>query len=286
MVLFIAACGYPEKEESTEVKTVTIDSMHSYLSTLELQLPESAGSALSYSHTVMQTMDENRRDSAFILYRQFFYEVLIKQNELLEQNELFAQALSENRQDIKELEYFKKKLNENGMVMLQSEGSFYIDEHHNYLYDAFSPYVSEPIKKLLDLRKEEMKKGFSDDAMLLISFKEVGERVRNWEKLIEESRELKLQQEAKGYYNLYLSVFLTGLANSPVFDPQTNLLLPEVKQVYEDYIKTNGESKSGQIVSNYYSLLKKNNFKKTDEAENFINQNNLQVMTGIQPPTR
>jgi len=282
----VAACGYPKKEENAEMKTVTIDSMHSYLSTLNLQLPESAGSALSYTHTVMQTMDENRRDSAFILYRQFFYEVLIRQNELLEQNEMIVHALAENRPDVEELNFFKKKLEENGMIMLQAEGSFYIGEHQNYLYDAFSPYVSEPIKKLLDLRKDEMKKGFSEDAALLISYKEVGERVSNWEKLINEYPTLKLHQEANGYYNLYLSTFITGLANSPVFDYQTNILIPEVKEAYEDYINSNDDSKSRQIVSNYYSLLKNNNFKKTPEFGNFLHENNLQSMNGVQPPTR
>lgn len=286
LISIVVACGYPKKEENTEVKTVTIDSMHSYLTTLNLQLPESAGSALSYTHTVMQTMDENRRDSAFILYRQFYYEVLIRQNELLGQNEIFIRALNENREDNEELNYFKKKLEENGMIMLQSEGSFYIGEHQNYLYDAFSPYVSEPIKKLLDLRKEEMKKGFSEDAALLISFKEVGERLRNWGKLIDENPSLKLQQEANGYYNLYLSTFLTGLSNSPVFDNQTNALIPDVKDAYQDYIKSNNDSKSGQIVSNYYALLEKNNFKNSREAEAFLNDNNIKSMNDVQPPTR
>ncbi|MGI8893283.1 MAG: hypothetical protein ACR2GN_07455 [Bacteroidia bacterium] len=286
IVLSIASCGYPNKEENVKVETATIDSMHSFLTTLDLRLPESAGSALSYTQTIMQTMDEDRRDSAFILYRQFFYEVLIKQNEVLSQNEFIAGALAENKQDVEEVEYFRKKITDNGMVFLQSEGFFYIDEHHNYLHNAFSKFVSDPIKKLLEMRKEEMRKGFSEDGALLISFKEVGERLRNWEKLLEENPSLKLQDEGKGYYNLYFSTFLTGLDNTPAFNNQTQILVPEAQEAYEDYIKSYKETRSGEIVSAYYNMLQQNNFKKPEQLKNFLMENNITGMEGIQPPTR
>jgi hypothetical protein len=285
-IVLVAACGFPREEENTEVYTVTIDSMHSYLSTLDLRLPESAGSGLSYTQTVMQTMNEDRRDSAFVLYRQFFYEVLMKQNEVLSQSELIAQALAEERPQVEELEFFRKKISDNGMVFLQSEGTFYIDEHHNYLFNAFSQYVSVPVNKLLELRRDEMRKGFSEDAALLISFEEVGERVRNWEQLLEQNPTLKLQEEAKNYYNLYLSTFLTGLDNSPVFDRGTNKLLPEAKQAFEDYIKKYGESPGGKIVGGYYTILQQNNFLRSADLDNFLNDNNITGMRGIQPPTR
>jgi hypothetical protein len=285
-IVLVAACGFPREEENTEVYTVTIDSMHSYLSTLDLRLPESAGSGLSYTQTVMQTMNEDRRDSAFVLYRQFFYEVLMKQNEVLSQSELIAQALAEERPQVEELEFFRKKISDNGMVFLQSEGTFYIDEHHNYLFNAFSQYVSVPVNKLLELRRDEMRKGFSEDAALLISFEEVGERVRNWEQLLEQNPTLKLQEEAKNYYNLYLSTFLTGLDNSPVFDRGTNKLLPEAKQAFEDYIKKYGESPGSKIVGGYYTILQQNNFLRSADLDNFLNDNNITGMRGIQPPTR
>ncbi|MGI8893170.1 MAG: hypothetical protein ACR2GN_06885 [Bacteroidia bacterium] len=283
---FVAACGFPKEEENTKIETATIDSMHSYLTTLDLRLPESAGSGLSYTQTIMQTMDEGRRDSAFILYRQFFYEIMMQQNEILSENELVARALAENKQDVEEVEYFRKKIMDNGMIFLQSEGFFYIDEDHNYLHKAFSSYVSDPVKKLLEIRKEEMKKGFSEDAALLISFQELGERVRNWEILLEENPDLKLQQEAKGYYNLYLSTFLTGLDNSSVFDLRTNKIMPEAKEAYEEYINKHSNTKSGRTVSKYYSLLESNNFNKPGNLQEFLTENNIAGMDGVQPPTR
>ena len=290
-MMIMASCGFPDEKENTEVKTVTIDSMHSYLTTLDLRLPESAGAGLSYTTTIMQTMDEHRRDSAFILYRQFFYEVMMQQNKLLSENPLLMEALSSNEnpipeEPVNELDVLRKKLNENGMVILEAEGTFYIDEKADYLYEAFSPYVSEPIKKLLDIRKNEMQKGFAEDAGLLITFEEVGERIRKWEELLEENPTLKLQQEAMGYYVLYLSTFLTGLDNSSPFDPQTKKLKPEVKEEYEDYIKKYGESNSGKIISKYYTLLISNGLKKPENIDKFLEENNLHSMNGMQPPTR
>ncbi len=62
--------------------------------------------------------------------------------------------------------------------------------------------------------------------------------------------------------------------------------LPEIKQVYLDFINKNKDSESGKIVGKFYDLLSKNNFRLTEDLDDFYQQNQIESMKGVQPPTR
>ena len=73
--------------------------------------------------------------------------------------------------------------------------------------------------------------------------------------------------------------------NSPVFD-ENNKLDPEAKQLYERVIAQKSSRKSSKIISDYYNLLKANNFHQFKGIDKFLKANGLYSMLSMQPDTR
>jgi hypothetical protein len=129
-----------------------------------------------------------------------------------------------------------------------------------------------------------LEEGFSENSKLLISFQSLGDRIITWEKYLNKYSASSLSAEAKFSYHLYLNTFITGLDNSPV--TADDILLPEMKNVYSDYIQKNNNSESGKIVEKFYSIISKNNFRLTPELDDFYEENQIESMKGMEPPTR
>jgi hypothetical protein len=85
---------------------------------------------------------------------------------------------------------------------------------------------------------------------------------------------------------MYLAVFLTGIDNSRIFSFERKTLEPEVEKAYQYYLKTYKDTKSAGIISEYYSILKKNGMKESHDSRLFLKNKKLMPMIGIQPPTR
>ena len=144
--------------------------------------------------------------------------------------------------------------------------------------------MSHAIREFLLIRSKELEEGFSEDAKLLISYKSLGNRITRWEKYLNEYPASPLTAEAKFSYHLYLNTFITGLDNSPV--TKEDIFLPEMKNVYLDYINRNNNSESGKIVEKFYTIISNNNFHLSSAPDDFYNENQIESMKGMEPPTR
>ena len=150
----------------------------------------------------------------------------------------------------------------------------------------FKNRVSPDAKEYLAKRKDELKEGYSEDAGLLISFDALYDRIKRWENYQNHFPESHHTVEANYYYTSYLEMLITGMDNSRVFDLETNILLPEVKLLYEKIMNDNPESTTTKIITAYYSFLEHHNFTENDEIQDFLKENNLSTMLGIQPHLR
>jgi hypothetical protein len=224
------------------------------------------------------------KDSAFIDYRSFFYDVINSYYEIFWNNQSLVNKLNSNKNDDPEVLQLKKELDKNGLRLSKTEGGYYIDEQPNFLYNNFKDYVTQSIKEFLLIRSKELDEGFSENSKLLISFKSLGDRIVTWENYLNKFPASPLSAEAKFSYHLYLNTFITGLDNSPVAIDDN--LLPEIKNVYSDYIRENKNTESGKIVEKFYSIVSKNNFHLTADLDDFYEENQIESMKGMEPPTR
>ena len=224
------------------------------------------------------------KDSAFIEFRSFYYDVINSYYEIFSNNQDIINKLNANNNDDPQIKKLKLALEHNGLRLSKTEGGYYIDENPNYLYVNFKNFVSPPIFEYLFIRSKELEEGFTEKAKLLISFESLGDRISTWEKYLNKYPSSPLSAEAKFSYQLYLNTFLTGLDNSPV--AIDDILLPEMKNVYSDYIQKNNNFESGKIVEKFYSILSNNNFHLTSELDDFYNENQIESMKGMELPTR
>lgn len=224
------------------------------------------------------------RDSAFVEFRSLFYNVINNYSEIFWNNAELMKKVNEKLNDDPMVKTFKSDLDNNGLRLSITEGSYYIDEKPDYLINNFKSYVSPGVNEFLKIRSSELMVGFSEDAALLIPFRELGGRIITWQNYINKYPSTLLLAEAKFSYHLYLNTFLSGLDNSPI--AKDDVLLPEVKEVYSEFINKYRDTESGKIVEKFYNLLSGNNFRLPEDLDDFYKENQIESMTGMQPPTR
>jgi hypothetical protein len=167
-----------------------------------------------------------------------------------------------------------------------SEGIDYLDVLPDYFYDSFSNRVSASVKQYLFIRKTELAQGFTEDTGLLISFDELYKRVKRWEKFLNDYPNTVYRAQAEDNYTTYLETLLTGMDNSRIFDFDKNVLLPEVKTIYEKAMTDGPNSKTAKIITDYYNFLGRHDFKENDSIPKFLSEHKLSTMLAVQPDNR
>lgn len=167
-------------------------------------------------------------------------------------------------------------LNLYSLKVYMSEGSYYTGPDPELFYNVFHRKASASLIYYLTLQKKDLKEGLADDNMLLISYSQLYERIEAWGLFIAtQPANGFLQQEAMRTYRSDLSILLHGLGNTVIFDTEKETLNPEIKTLYENIIAIGKDPVSKKIITDYYSFLAKNDFKKTKGVNTFLNQYNI-----------
>jgi len=220
-------------------------------------------------------LNQAEKDSVYVLFSSAFDKAIASLNDsLYSQYKELVDKLEKNTQDA-QIQDFKKSINACGADLLTTEGSFYIGERFDYLYNLFKGNVSPALENYLKIRSNELKTGFSEDAGLMISWEDLYSRVINWEDFIGKYPDFFLNEQAEFEYKNYLITLLSGMDNTPVFDFETYELTPEVKILYQKIISENRDRKSTKIISEYYNLLKINGFKQPEDFQRFFDEHGL-----------
>lgn len=261
------------------------ESFKKYINGLDDKDPASIPFALDYIKTCISP-DLAEKDSVLLLFNVKFYKVSNTLSNSLESKYADVLKQMEDKPHAPKLLALNDNLKVCGIGIFSTEGNYYLDILPDYLYENFHARVSDAAKAYLSIRKDELKKGFSEDAGMLIGFEELYQRVKRWDKFLNDYPPNIYTVEANNYYTDYLETLLTGMDNSRVFDMDNNVLLPEVKAIYEKAMKEETNSKTSQLISSYYSLLARHDFKQTDSVDVFLKENHLSTMLGVQPATR
>lgn len=138
-------------------------------------------------------------------------------------------------------------------------------------YKEFSNMVTADIKDYIDIKAVESNKPSAEDAALIITPDEVFNRAMASESFIKKYSDSERIAEVKKMYGLYAADFLYGQNNTPAFDYQTKLLNKSFKESYEKILLNSSDSNLVKTVQEYLPMLKKNNYKRTAEVENYLN---------------
>ncbi len=223
-ILLVSGC----REDKVENE---LSSYEYYLDSLNFDIVHSIPAAVKYYQVRIRTLPIEKRDSAFFVFNQFYYKVKFKLNDSLMYDLDLLNKLSDkafNKDSI--ATGFKKIIKENGFKLFQSEGYFYVEESPDFLYSRFGKYVSPSISEYLKFRRNELKEGFAEDAVLMIPMLKVAQRIINWEKYLIKFPNSFYAEQVNSYLGMYVNALLGGLDNSPIFD-ENKKLIPEIKKL-------------------------------------------------------
>jgi len=234
----------------------------------------------------LSTFKNADRDSVYVLFDNVVNTAVNNFNDSLELN--YSTLLHRANRKIVDLEItkFKRCLDMCGLILLRTEGEDYVDVNYDYYYKLFKGRVSPALTDYLKIRKKELRQGFSEDAELVISFHQLYKRVITWEKFNMKYPDFFNREDAQNNYATYLSTLITGMDNSPLFDYDTGRLFPEIYNLYLKIISRHDSLKSTRVIQAYFNLLSTSDFKMPNQLDQFLKDNELFSMLGMQPENR
>lgn len=281
------------------VRPLSLSEYQNYLNTLDRSNPAAVAGGIRVLEQSIPLYSLNDADQAFLAFNTYFVEALNHCNETFWQNEALVSKLKaatkgltpakafeflnnpSSMQKDPEIRNLVEQVNACGFVIINREGTFYFDENADFLYNHFSKYLSVSLRDFLNLRRREVVEGFTEDNDLLISFTRIGERIIDWENYLNNHPDSPLQELANYHYQLYLGTFLFGIDNTKTFERKR--LKPEIGMIYEKFIKRFAKTKSADLINRYYEILKANDLKYTKAVENFLRDNQVQILPGFEP---
>lgn len=286
----------PDKEPT---QPLSLTDYQNYLITLDRANPSAVASGIRVLELSIPHFSVNEADQSFLAFNTYYVEALNHCNETFWQNDRLVAKLRTGTQGLSaskiheylnkpsslqkdpEIQKLVQQTNSSGFILMIHQGSFYFDENSDFLYNRFSKYLSVSLRDFLDLRRREKAEGFMEDAELQISFTKIGERIIDWETYLNKYPDSPLKELAIYHYQLYLSAFLFGIDDTKAFERKR--LKPEIIKVYEDFQLRFAKTRSANLISRYYKVLRTNDFKYTKAAEKFLYDNQIQILPGFEP---
>ena len=136
-------------------------------------------------------------------------------------------------------------------------------------YKKYSSYAAPDIKAYIDIMSVESGKVPAKDAALVIGWDEVLKRALNQEKFISQYPESVKINDVKQLYKKYISFVVFGTNNTPLFSYDSKTMADGAKSVYLKAVAGNENSKLLETLRMYLEVLKKGNYRLTEEVEKF-----------------
>lgn len=168
-----------------------------------------------------------------------------------------------------ELKKYLSEILQCGYKIITTEGQYYPIKNYEYL-KKYNDYVTDDIREYINIKSLDSSHPSTSDAALVISWDEVFRRALKSEIFLRKYPSSLKAEDIKQQYLFYAATYLYGSVNSPSFDYINNELSNEL---LESYIKVSSDkSLEGdlvEIIKEYLNVLKKHNYKLTDQVENY-----------------
>ncbi len=213
--------------------------------------------------------DTLTRDSIFVVFDDFFTRAA---EGYLENNEEVNIQLGD-APSLETVNLWRSKFAACGIQLKSVEGTFSLEPRTGYLLDNFGPALSVAYRAYLTILSREQQARFAGMAALPIPPDSLASHIIAWEHFMERFPRFISLRMARDHYARSLGTFLTGVGQSTVFDPETNLLNDSSKMAFETFVLKNPESKSAAVVNGYLRLLQSADFSYTAQIDSFLLEN-------------
>ncbi|WP_294962495.1 hypothetical protein [uncultured Flavobacterium sp.] len=165
----------------------------------------------------------------------------------------------EDETDKKAVKFLGEKLSKHQLEFWEiGEGYVEIEPLHDFYYTIFKDYVTSDYKEYLHLKSEENKTLYSADAGLVISFKDLGDRIISWENFMTKYPDSKLIVSVKEEYKNYQMDYLVGQDNTPTAERATDekYIYPENIQEFNRFMKKYPKSPTVPLINLFMENFK------------------------------
>lgn len=272
-----------KRHRTLEAGKGNYQSFCAYLTTLDTASHQLTGTALAldYINTcIPATADAQEQDKVFFVFNNLMSKTVEHLSQMMADDYGMTDEKTDSVLNTANGKAYVQNLSECGIELASEEGYYYADVQADFLNANFKKRVSPPLKELLSIRTEERAEGFADDGGLVITFDEAYKQAKKLEALLQKYPKSIITPDAEYYYRQYMDVVLNGMDNTPLFD---STLTDEGKALYEKIRTEDRDSRSGRIISAYYDLLYKNQFREPDSMNLFMKENNIDVTIDYQP---
>lgn len=159
-----------------------------------------------------------------------------------------------------------------GIKLSASEGMYYPEIDYGKILEDFGGHASDKVAGYLEIMAAESNNHFASDAALIISPDELADRIVKAEKFISSNPDFELVQQVEQFHSYYLTAYLLGLNNTPLFDYQTEKAKDSFVKSYENTMNSQKGTKLAGILEEYTALLKKYDYTRSDEIINYVNE--------------
>lgn len=271
--ILISACKQTENKTATASEETKKDS-------LKTENPMQAASA--DSRDLLELFSKKREEvvlklksisaeEANALYEKYYEDNGYLVNQIAEKEDnLLQNFYSEKETDKKEVKLLGEKLSKHQLQYDEiGEGYVEITPKPDFYYAIFKNYVTSDYKDYLFLQSEENKSPYSADAGLIISFKDLGDRVVSWENFMNKYPNSKLMKSVKEEYKMYQMDYLIGEDNTPTYERTADekYIYPENIEEFNRFLKKYPKSPTVPLIHLFMENFKKENIAEILQAE-------------------
>lgn len=250
-----------------------VDKYAAFLSKLNANEPESFQKALAEYDKAFQSANPSTCEMGYVKLRDFgdkiteksfYWKTWEKYTDGEKNKGLWKEQPAEINMAYDD--YFKK-LAACGLWVDQTEGAYFVVPDPGAMARHVSMKCTPTMRDYLTQIAKETKEPNAEDNGLVITPKELAQRMFFWENFSQKNSSFILKNEADNAFRGDLQTLIMGMNNSPAFDYESKELNPDFKDAYEWIVREHGSSIGGSTIRGFYDLLKANKMKLTPAVE-------------------
>ncbi|MCV2486414.1 hypothetical protein OD917_15880 [Flavobacterium sp. SH_e] len=253
--ILLSACKQPDNKNISDKQEIQKDSakVEDSSQTVKSDLGLLEQFSKNKNEVILKLKSIANKEAANALYEKYYEEnnILLGQIEEKESGVL-DKFYNEEENAKREVKLLGDKLSKHQLEYFEiGEGYVEIEPLPDFYYKIFKNYVTSDYKDYLYLKSEENKTLYSADAGLVISFKDLGDRIIWWENFMAKYPNSKLFIAVKEEYKNYQMDYLIGQDNTPTAERATeeNYIYPENIEEFNRFLKKYPKSPTVSLIN-------------------------------------
>ena len=271
-VLLFSACQKP-KEEKIEIERINnfndtmlvqtenpkLIEFRSFVQQLDSSKINSVSLAIEKFKTVFNGQQTSLCDSGFVVFQQLMDTIDVKLNNQLQNDTTEYEHYFEISKFPTKVLKFRELLTKNGFKLSSSQDMVFIEQDRTFPINTLASLLSEPMKLYLSEIEIENREGFSENAAIIISWKQHVDRIIWYENFIKANPTFVFLENCINYKKAYFTYLLTGFENTKLFNPDKDSELNSYySNAYRYLMQTYPDSETAQLTTPYLETIEQN----------------------------